>query len=307
MPFRRSRSSRRWLWSLVAVVAIAVAAGLAALWRHGLAESRRLPVVREATLALSDWPAGAPPVRVLLLADFHVGNASTDFARLAAVARAGAALRPDFVLFAGDVFAGYDAATMRAQEGALAAALAPLRPPLGRVAILGNHDNEGDRRAVVSALRHAGFAVGENMAIRRGPIVLGLAGDTVSGRFHSWRLIDAMRKARRRGPGATVILSHSADLVRWLPPEPAVVLTGHSHCGQIVLPPGLSVPPSSTFGNRFRCGRVRYDRLDVVVTGGVGTSNLPLRLNAPPDIWLLTLGPVGRSVAPHGRVPNQSG
>ena len=47
----------------------------------------------------------------------------------------------------------------------------------------------------------------------------------------------------------------------------------------------------SRYGNRYRCGIVREGGRTLVITAGLGTSMVPLRIGAPPDIWLVTLGP----------------
>ena len=62
------------------------------------------------------------------------------------------------------------------------------------------------------------------------------------------------------------------------------------HCGQIHLP---FVPPPrgvTKYGDRYRCGVVREPGRITVVTGGLGVSQLPLRLNAPPDYWVIDIG-----------------
>lgn len=174
---------------------------------------------------------------------------------------------------------------------------ANVRPPLGTVAVLGNHDNWSDPQIVAKALRRHGVTVLENSAVRRGPLLIGGSGDTVSGRARLGGTLLALRQLRREGAGATVYLSHSPDIARWLPAGPALLLAGHTHCGQIVLPlAGALFEVSRENDNTYRCGLVRRDGKTVVVTAGLGTSHVPLRLRAPPDLWLLTVGPEPRSV-----------
>jgi predicted MPP superfamily phosphohydrolase len=47
----------------------------------------------------------------------------------------------------------------------------------------------------------------------------------------------------------------------------------------------------SDFGDRYACGLVRENGKVLIVSAGLGTSVLPLRLGAPPDLWLVTIGP----------------
>lgn len=256
----------------------------------GLHNARRDPIVRRAIIGLIDWPAGARPISVALLSDIHLGNASTGPERLARIIRQVNARRPDLVLIAGDFVAGDRPEDARRSAPALTAALRGLRAPLGVVAVLGNHDNWSDSRAVGAALAAAGVVVVENGAVRRGPLVIGGSGDTVSGHAKLGGALNAMRRLLARSPGARVYLSHSPDIVRWLPPGPALLLAGHTHCGQIVLPViGSLAPVSRLNGNRYRCGIVVGGAQVTIVSGGIGTSIVPLRFGAPPDWWLLTL------------------
>ena len=69
-----------------------------------------------------------------------------------------------------------------------------------------------------------------------------------------------------------------------------LLLAGHTHCGQIVLPLIGAVSHVSRYRDRYLCGLKREDGKTIVVGAGLGTSILPLRLGAVPDMWLLTLG-----------------
>lgn len=274
----------------MALLAALVLGAAAALWAWQA--SRADPVVRRARYALADWPPGAPPIRVALLSDLHLGNFSTDGARARRVMEQVRAQSPDLVLLAGDFVAGLQPGNAAGQAGALAAALRVLRPPLGIIAVLGNHDNWTDPATIRLALASAGVTVVENSAVRAGPLLVGGVGDTVSGHARLGGTLNALRRLRALGGGATVYLSHSPDIEKWLPPGPSLLLAGHTHCGQIVLPVvGAPRAVSSVYGNRLRCGQVADGEKTVVVTAGTGSSFLPMRLGAAPDFWLLTLGP----------------
>ena len=47
----------------------------------------------------------------------------------------------------------------------------------------------------------------------------------------------------------------------------------------------------SNYGERYACGRVEERGRTLIVAAGLGTSILPLRLGAVPDLWLVTIGP----------------
>lgn len=253
------------------------------------AASRADPIVRRLTVALPDWPKGASPVTLALLTDIHLGNASMDRARLDRIVDQVNALKPDLVLLGGDFLAEYDKAKAPVRSRLVAESLARLQAPLGTVAVLGNHDYNTDPQAVTRAFARVGIPVLQNTALRRGPIVIGGLGDFDTGHADVAAMSVAMAKLR----GAHVVLTHSPDAPTPLPGTIRLLLAGHLHCGQIVLP--LVGPISVSAGQRrYLCGVIHDGNRTVVVSGGLGTSNAPLRVHAPPDLWLVTVGPAKR-------------
>jgi predicted MPP superfamily phosphohydrolase len=76
-----------------------------------------------------------------------------------------------------------------------------------------------------------------------------------------------------------------------LPDVASLTLVGHTHCGQVALPFLGVVYVPSKYGTRYACGVYRDGARTMIVSGGVGTSSAPLRMLAPPDIWLVTMRP----------------
>lgn len=271
---------RRILLALLLLAAIG-AALLAIGWRN----ARAVPVVRRESVAMTDWPADTAPVTVALLSDIHMESAAIDEARLTAIVAQVNALRPDLVLIAGDFVEGRGAGRSLRAVPILRRTLARLRAPLGIVAVPGNHDYWTDAEPLFAALRASGITVLRNEARRVGPLALGGLDDQSTGHARPSPTLDAMRRL----PGARVMLAHSPDIAPRLPGDVGLLLAGHTHCGQVVLP--LIGAPVQVSAERYRCGVVREGARTTIVTAGLGTSNLPIRFNAPPDLWLLTLGP----------------
>ncbi|PAX08309.1 phosphohydrolase [Sphingomonas lenta] len=246
------------------------------------AQARRDPVVRRAAVSLPNWPVGERTVRLLLWSDLHLGDRATDRARLERLVAQANALRPDLVVLAGDYIAGHEPRDALVAPGL--SALSGLRAPLGTVAVLGNHEYWTDAPRVRRALEGAGVTVLANRAVRRGPLAVGGIDDMVNRRED----VVATAAAMREVGGAPLAVSHSPDVAPRLPAGLPLLLAGHTHCGQIVLP-GWG-PPVEVSAPRYRCGLVREGGRLTVVTAGTGTSVLPLRFGAPPDWWLLTLG-----------------
>lgn len=281
---------------------------------YGFVEARRDPLVRYAAVPLADWPVGARPVRALLISDVHFGNATMGSARLARIIDQAMALKPDLILLAGDYIAGHDAETARLAAAPLAAQLARLHAPLGVVAVLGNHDHWTDAATVRRTLMAANISVVSNGAVARGPLVIGGVDDQLSGHDDIPATLVAMGKLS----GAKILLAHTPDIARALrrltegntttTPRivtkvgPQIAFAGHTHCGQIVLPWLGPIKTVIDSREKYLCGPSWRGADRILVTGGVGTSVLPMRIGAPPDMWLVTLGPRDAAPAPRSQV-----
>lgn len=263
-----------------------VLAGLALVgWAYGEAVSD--PVVREAQVALPGWPDGAPPVRAVLISDIHVAGPDMPPSRLRRIVRQIRALRPDLVLIAGDLVSDKRFATRRFPLAEAVAPLAGLRPRLGTFAVLGNHDHWRDAAEARAALRAAGVTVLDNAALHAGPLALGGIDDDFTDHDDLPTTLAALRSL----PGPRLLLSHSPDPFATLPLDVPLMLAGHTHCGQIRLPFVGALSTMSRYGERYACGRVDEGGRTLIVGAGLGTSILPVRLGARPDMWLVILGP----------------
>jgi predicted MPP superfamily phosphohydrolase len=269
---------------------IALGCGLL-LW--GWLEARSHPLVRRAAFSLPGWPERASPLKAVLISDIHVAGPDMPPARLAKIVTQINALQPDLVLIAGDLVSDKGIATRLYSMAEAIAPLAGLTPKLGAFAVLGNHDHWRDADAARAALRRAGIRVLDNEAVRAGPLVIAGADDVYTGHDDP----AALTRAAERLGGPVLVLSHSPDIVPELDPRFRLVLAGHTHCGQIVPPLIGRLATASHYGERYACGIVRENGRAIVVSAGLGTSLLPLRMGARPDMWLLELGPARPAAA----------
>ena len=277
---RRARAARLFL-RLFLVLALTGAAILA--WTY--AEATSTPVIRQARYVFPDWPGDSPPIKVLLISDIHVAGPDMPPERLSRIVRQINGLAPDVVLIAGDLVSDKTLSTHHYSMAEAIAPLAGLKPKLGSFAVLGNHDYWRNAAEARAALATAKITLLSNRAVRVGPVVMGGADDP-----HT-RHADADALARSAGKlrGPALAFSHSPDVVPQLDPRFRLVLAGHTHCGQIVLPLIGRLATASNYGERYACGIVRENGRTIIVSAGLGTSMLPLRMGAPPDMWLLTL------------------
>ena len=107
-------------------------------------------------------------------------------------------------------------------------------------------------------------------------------------RFHGLHNLPAA--LRRTTDGAPVILlAHEPDIFPQVPKHVSLTLAGHTHGGQVRILGHSPVVPSK-FGNRFAYGHVVEGGRNLVVSGGLGVSTLPVRLGVPPEVVLVELG-----------------
>lgn len=290
-PFIAWRLWRRRTWPARAVLTVLTILYGLGVWTV-LIEPRLL-VVRHVTVVTPAWTA--PATRIAVLSDTHVGDPHVTPGRVARVAARINRERPDAVVFVGDYVGGHKPYGARSsderQEIARGiAALAQARGALGRAAVLGNHDWWYDGARVAGELRRAGVPVLENGAIRiqsktGGFWIAGVA-DLYSERAAP-SVPDALKAVSTDEP--VILLSHWPDVFPRAPPRVALTIAGHSHCGQVNFPVvGRPLTPSPGSA-RWPCGLYDEGGRKLLVTGGLGTSILPVRFRAPPEIVIVTL------------------
>ena len=267
------------------IAAAALIALLSLIWL-GYAQATQDPIVRTVTLIEPGWPADAGPVRLLLMSDTHVQGPDMPPARLARIVAKANQLEPDIVVLAGDYTSSSRFPTRTYSLQQAVHPLSQLKAKVRKVAILGNHDRH-DPAESTATLEGAGFTVLENDAVQIGPLAIGST---------HWGLKRALKQLRAR-QGTKILVGHSPDPFARLPADIPLMLAGHTHCGQIVLPLIGALATGSRYGSLYMCGVSRRPENMLVVTAGVGTSRVPLRFGAPPDIWLITIAPLPAAIA----------
>jgi predicted MPP superfamily phosphohydrolase len=222
-------------------------------------------------------------MRIAFASDFHAGP-TTHPGLLAAACAALRDSKPDLLLLGGD-FVESDAEPV----DALATLLCEVPAPLGRFAVLGNHDWWSAPQAVVDALMTAGVDVLINRNVRLpAPFddvwVCGLDD-------HSAGAPDA-GAALEGADGVRVILMHSpSGLLDLGGRRFDVAFSGHTHGGQIALPGGFPLVVAEGALSR-KYSRGRHDLRtgsSLIVSVGIGCTVLPFRLFSHPEIVVCDL------------------
>lgn len=281
--FRRRRRNG-WVAVLVAVFVV-----IAAVLAYGYAETYRIEV-EQYTFVDPDVPAVFDGTRIAFLTDIHRGPFLSQDRVRSLVERVNA-LEPDMVLLGGDyVYADTDYAASCFAE------LRNLEAPLGVFAVLGNHDYEEhddgtyDPSRVIQAIDQAGIALLQDGGVwidERGErIRVGGVSDLNKGRPRVRSVLEGTTEA-----DLVLLVSHNPDYSERIPEDAVdLVLSGHTHGGQISFF-GLWAPyVPSDFGQKYRTGVVVNDVTTVIVSNGIGTSTIPpIRLLTRPQIVVITL------------------
>jgi predicted MPP superfamily phosphohydrolase len=172
--------------------------------------------------------------------------------------------------------------------------LSRLNAPLGVFACLGNHDFwSGPEVAdkVANGLKNIGVRVlrNESQALKRGDESLEIIGvdDYWGG---SYSLSNALKEVPERT--CRILISHNPDVnedIENLKENIDLIISGHTHGGQIVLPLVGALYMPSPFGQKYLAGLVRDGNRQTYVSRGLGLFFVPIRLNCSPDVSVLTL------------------
>jgi len=268
----------------------AAAAGTVAIAGDSVLLEPNRPRVVHREFSLRRWPERLNGFTIALLSDFHYDPYFSVHPLHAAVPLV-SGLRPDLIVLTGDFVSvsliGQGAKAAFAAEPC-AKVLRQMTAPYGLWAILGNHDCETDPEQVTRALRAEGIHVLKNKseAIEHDGARFWLGGvdDVVSG---TPDLAETLRSVPARE--AVILLAHEPDFAD----EAAkfaldLQLSGHSHGGQIRIPliPPLYLPE---LAKKYVMGTYQVGPLPLYTNAGLGTVGLPVRLNCPPEITLITL------------------
>jgi len=245
---------------------------------YGFWYGRRALRLTRATLPVTGLPPALDGLRIGLMTDIHRSQwvSETDVANAVSLLMDA---RPDLIVLGGDYVTWGD----RNYVESAAEGLATLAAPYGVFGILGNHDDDRDMPA---ALVKRGIEVlkNERTRVTLRNEALDLAG------ISFWTRRGADIAAVVRGASApTILLAHDPRrLAEAAALDIPLVLSGHTHGGQVVLPIVGAVA-----ARKFSvvAGAARRSRTTVFVSRGVGTVYLPVRINCPPEVAVLTLTP----------------
>jgi predicted MPP superfamily phosphohydrolase len=240
--------------------------------------------VTHASVPVMSLPPDLVGLRIGLITDVHRSRwVSAD--DVSHAVQSLMAEHPDLVILGGDYVTWGD----RTYVGPSAEALRPLTAPHGVFGIIGNHDDDHDMPA---ALIRNGVEMLKDARTRL--LVRGAPIDLVGVRYWTRRGTD-IASVSRGATGTVILLAHDPRrLAEAAALKIPLVLSGHTHGGQIVLPIVGAVA-----AQKFPviAGLGRRDETTMFVSRGVGTMYVPIRINCPPEVAVLTLQREGSVVS----------
>jgi hypothetical protein len=248
-----------------------------------LSTSQRPAEVTRTVVHFSSLPAGLEGLRILLVGDTHVGRHITAM-NMSARMRPLRRIEADLVVFIGDLATGGPGDMELAVKLVDGAVPRPLR-----FAVLGNHDQRiGADKVAIELVAH-GFRVlrDEGQAVQIGHSRLWIAGITNS--YNQPGDIAAALKGMPED-AFVLLLAHSPDvLLEPLAQRADLILAGHTHGGQVLLPLTGPMACSSGVGPRYAYGLFDTGHAQLFVTRGLGEVVTPFRILCEPEIAVLEL------------------
>lgn len=254
---------------------------------YPLYEASKLNLVEELYWS-PDIPAGFDGFRIVYLSDIHYGPLFPE-ERVRDLAQRVNRLHADVVVLGGDYSVNSN----------LAVAFFQLKPGFQAktavLGVMGNHDRmkpEENFEKLLSAMREDGVTplVNDGVVLeRKGSRMAFVSCDDYYCGEPDLRKTAALSKDAE----FTVFLPHMPDI---LPetfktrgkPFYQLALCGHTHGGQVALL-GHAIKSSSIYGSKYLSGWYHENGVDFLVSNGVGTSGLPVRMGAKPQMHLITM------------------
>lgn len=217
-------------------------------------------------------------LKIAFASDFHI--APRHKKRLEKIVKKINEQKADLILLGGDFVKGHKFETSMPIEE-IAQELSKLDAPLGVVSVLGNHDWWQDGQKIREVLQDSGIVVleNENQKLIYNGRLLSLAGLA----DYNTRKVD-IDKALSETENNVLFLTHSPDVFPEIPQKVFLILAGHTHGGQVTLPWWGALLVPSKYGKKYEGGFIEENGKKMIVSRGLGTSLLPVRLGCMPEI-----------------------
>lgn len=291
------RSRRKILIICVFLFSVLLFLSLWALWY----EPSSL-IVKNYDLKITKWNPAHDNLKIVAISDIHGGSNFVDEEKIKQVVRLTNEQNADLVVLLGDFVSEqfFNQRELKMPINAIADSLIGLKAKYGVFAVIGNHDLDYGDEKVRTELERVGIRVldaesltlsinGENLTVLGLPEYL---------KYKNLQNYDDDSLAALAGSDADaniLALVHNPDTIFFvtgsnsISPNLRLILTGHTHGGQVRLPIFGSLIVPSNYGQKYALGEIIENGVTVFVTTGIGTSVFPVRFGVPPEISVLTV------------------
>ncbi len=248
-------------------------------------------VVNEYEIGVKNWNKDLGGLKIVFFADNHTDGFFGTLNKLKRIVRTINGQKPDIVLYGGDIMRNFTSPFISRAE--VASEFAKIKSKYGVYGVYGNHDWQMGMLKLRESFKDSNVKFLENESVLietdKGAFALvGLAD-------YSTRYINYTASFRdiKNYPKDTpiIVLSHSPDAFPECPKDFSLMLAGHTHGGQIVVPfyGALLVP--SKYGNKYALGLFEERGKKMLVTNGAGSALIFARIPYKPEIAVLKLAP----------------
>ena len=229
-----------------------------------------------------DIPYSFNGKKIVFVSDIHHGP-NFSRARVQSLVKHVNDLKPDIILLGGDYIEGAKYALACFEE------LKNLNAPLGKFGVLGNHDHWENEVDVREGMKSAGIKILDNKAqwitIKGGGIKIGGVGDMYADNQNIKPTVNDVQEE-----DFVILLSHNPDYVEEIKNYKVdIVLSGHTHGGQVTLFGQWAPVIPSNYGQKYRVGEVRTDYTKVYISRGIGSTGIPIRFFSRPEVTVFNL------------------
>jgi len=226
--------------------------------------------------------------RICVLSDLHNARYGVNQSQLlAAVAKT----KPDVVLLLGDLF------DQHGTNSNTVALLGELSNRYTCYFVMGNHEYKTKQiQQVVAQIRATGIPIlaGTSVLLDSNVRIFGVD-DGMAGKLKQLRQIQQAGSERNDSEYSILAIHVPNGVQSYLPYQFDLMLSGHTHGGQIVLPGLLNglYAPGQGFFPKYAGGRYDLDSTTLIISRGLARKPLWLpRVFNPPEVVLLDLKPL---------------